>query len=426
MICLVSASLCNSLVGADFALLGPSAFFATGLAVAAAGIWSMSDFRLWKMAAWLAGVILVITWFSRVYWDGGLWSQPTLGELLTMGLFVAAAYAFAVFSVASDRCGNTRPWPDIQQFYNRVVGLLSMQRREFRSALAAQFWAEWRPRGLVLPSIAAAIIAIPTIVLLVGRDAVNDEFEAMLGGTLFMGPLFCGIFVGAFIGNRQGAKDSFTTFMATRPLSDSQLAFVVLRAATKSIMVVWLVLVTGAAVSILGSAALGHHSAALDALKEQLTAMPVWAPPLLVVGSLWLAYAICSWTATLMLTGRQWLFSVVNLVFWGGIIGVFILGNFRLIPSRALPLVQPLVFCGGMALMIVSAYAFLAARQRQFIGQRAVVFAIGFWLPASAIVAVAMWPSTSISAIVLMCGILALSVTPVAAAPLALAWNRHR
>jgi hypothetical protein len=423
---LVSISLCNWLVRADLSLFGPSVFFATGLAVAAAGMWSLLGFCFWRIATWATGAVSLITWFSGVYWDGGLWSHPTRGELLTMGVFVVAAYAFAVVSVASDRCGNTRPWPDLQQIYDRVVGFLSMRRDDFRSALAAQFWAEWRPRGLIVPGIAAVIIAIPTIIILAGRVAANDAFETMLGGALLMGPVFAGIFVGGLIGNRQGGKDSFAAFVATRPLSDPQLAFVVLRAATTSIVAVWLVLVTGALASILGSAALGHHSAELDALTQKLATLPVFYASLALVGSLWLSYTFCSWTATLMLTGRQWLFGVANLLFWGGAIVAFILANFRLVPRAALPFVQPLVFCAGIAVMLVSTYAFVSARQRRFIGQKTIAISVGTWLLLCAIVAVAMWPWTPISAIVLMCGMLALSVAPVAAAPLALAWNRHR
>jgi len=426
LICLASTSSCNWLVEAEFALVGPSVFFATGLAVGVAGIWSLTDFRLWKMAVWAAGAISLTIWFSRSYWDGGLWSRPTLGELLTMGVYVLAAYVFAVVSVASDRCGNTRPWPDIQKVYNRVVDLLSMRRRGFRSALAAQFWAEWRPRGLVMPAIAGAFIAIPTIGLLASRDNTDDAFQAMLGGALLLGPLFTGIFVGAFVGNRQGSKDSFTTFMATRPVSDSQLAFIVLKAAVASVLVTWLVLVTGALVSIFASVALGNHPMAWEALKEQVDGMPVWVPPLLVVGSLWLAYTSCSWTATIMLTGRQWVFATVNLVFWGGIILAFVLGNFGLVPRCALPLVRFLAFCGGIALTLVSAYMFVAARRHRFIGDRAIGTAGGIWLVMCTVIVVALSRENPVSVTVLICGTMALSIAAVAAAPLALAWNRHR
>ena len=248
----------------------------------------------------------------------------------------------------------------------------------------------------------------------------------MLGGALLLGPLFTGIFAGAFVGNRQGRKDSYTTFMATRPVSDSQLAFIVLKAAVASALVTWIVLVTGAMVSIFGSAALGHHPVELEALKEQVAGMPVWVPPLLFAGSLWLAYTSCSWTATLMLTGRQWVFSTVNLVFWGGIILVFVLGKFGLVPRSALPLVRVLAFCGGIILTLVSAYMFAAARRRRHIGHRAVGSAGGIWLVLCAVIVVALSPVMPVSATVLMCGIIALSIAAVAAAPLALAWNRHR
>lgn len=127
-----------------------------------------------------------------------------------------------------------------------------------------------------------------------------------------------------------------------------------------------------------------------------------------------------------MLTGRQWVFSTVNLVFWGGIILVFVLGKFGLVPRSALPLVRVLAFCGGIILTLVSAYMFAAARRRRHIGHRAVGSAGGIWLVLCAVIVVALSPVMPVSATVLMCGIIALSIAAVAAAPLALAWNRHR
>jgi len=403
----VSASVWNGLLGADFALLGPAFFFATGLAVVTSVAWSLADFRVWKIVFCAAGTISLTVWFGRCYWDGGLWSQPTIGELLTMSVFVLAAYAFAVFSVARDRCGETRPWPDIQQLYNRVVELLSIRRRGFRSAPSAHFWFEWRPRGLVVPGIAAVFIGLPVVVLLCQPYAVEGLIEVVLSSGLAMGPLLSGILAGLFMGDRQKGKRGFDAFVATRPIGDSQLAFAVLKATVTSNVVAWLVLLTGILAGALGLVA-RDGPAAFQSFTERLSATPVWAPPLMVISSLWFALALSAWTTTLMLAGRGWFISMMSFLFWATVILIFVVTQCKLVPESAWPFVQVLMLCGGIALTLATAYAFAAARRRGFIGRRAIYFAVGMWLVSSAAVVFAFQSLASHSVIVLMCGILAL------------------
>ena len=247
----------------------------------------------------------------------------------------------------------------------------------------------------------------------------------LLGNGLAIGPLFSGMLTGLFIGDRQKGKRGFDTFVATRPISDPQLAFVVLKATATSTVVAWLVLVTGILVGALGLV-VRDGPAAFQSFTERLNAMPVWAPPLWVISSLWFALVLSAWSTTIILAGRRWFVSSASYVFWGTIILIFVVAKCELAPESTWPLVQTLMLCGGIALTVVTACAFAAARRRGFIGHRAIGSSVGMWLVSSTAVMFALQPLAPLSVIVLMCGILALALAPVAAAPLALSWNRHR
>jgi len=69
---------------------------------------------------------------------------------------------------------------------------------------------------------------------------------------------------------------------------------------------------------------------------------------------------------------------------------------------------------------------FVAARRHRFIGDRAIGTAGGIWLVMCTVIVVALSRENPVSVTVLICGTMALSIAAVAAAPLALAWNRHR
>jgi hypothetical protein len=75
-----------------------------------------------------------------------------------------------------------------------------------------------------------------------------------------------------------------------------------------------------------------------------------------------------------------------------------------------------------------TAWAFVAALRRQFIAWPTLVASLAAWLAAVATLALK-WPLVPGQpplAFALIAGALALAVAPLAAAPLALSWNRHR
>jgi hypothetical protein len=88
------------------------------------------------------------------------------------------------------------------------------------------------------------------------------------------------------------------------------------------------------------------------------------------------------------------------------------------------------VICGaaGAAAVAGTAWAFVAARRRSLVDGVTTLAAAAMWA-AGCTLGVMMLPMTQESPLVaylLGAGFLALAVAPLAAAPLAVAWNRHR
>ena len=89
----------------------------------------------------------------------------------------------------------------------------------------------------------------------------------------------------------------------------------------------------------------------------------------------------------------------------------------------------------GIAGLAGTLWAFCAARCRRLITVPKIWLAVGLWVAMCVVVGYVVWSGNSrpvetskfgLRSIVLVMGLLAMIVAPLACAPLALAWNRHR
>ena len=100
-----------------------------------------------------------------------------------------------------------------------------------------------------------------------------------------------------------------------------------------------------------------------------------------------------------------------------------------LVPEHLIPTVlAALALVVGAVCCVGTATGLLVARRRGLIGINTVWLATGTWLSLSCVVARLLLddPFTKVHQIVFMFGMLSLPLSPLAAAPLAVAWNRHR
>jgi hypothetical protein len=166
----------------------------------------------------------------------------------------------------------------------------------------------------------------------------------------------------------------------------------------------------------------------LPKLQEVFRALGIWAVPIVLGISLLATWASVGLSASLVLAGRSSLLSWVLFVGLGTFLAWVITVNYfiaRELQPQAMALsagVFGFVCLGG------TAWAFSrAVRQRLVRRQTAILCGLG-WLLLCAILFI-VWRDASPHAWLaspFFPGLLALPLAPLATAPLALAWNRHR
>jgi hypothetical protein len=129
-----------------------------------------------------------------------------------------------------------------------------------------------------------------------------------------------------------------------------------------------------------------------------------------------------------MLTGRSRVFTRTLTLGGLGYIAVVLLIKFTLSrPAQAFAF-GALAFAFGAALVVGAVWAFIAARRRQLIAAPTawVSLAIVVLLLTCAALLFPDHPPLPAPSYALIIGLLTLTVVPIAASPLAVAWNRHR
>jgi hypothetical protein len=242
---------------------------------------------------------------------------------------------------------------------------------------------------------------------------ISTVLSSFAGMFVFLSPL-----MGVFLGSSSGGFD-MKAFAATRPLSDSALAAAVLR-----------------------SAAVGVVGAAIVWLAATMATLAVWVPAdWQALRGTWneglvgfhrsygeraLMHLLMYWTAVglgvSLALSRQWF------VCWGGVGSVALLLGFGISLDR-LPrgaatalLILALAVCLGGTVA-----AFVAARRRSLMSRRMLFACLAGYL-ALLVYFYATTPLAEepiINHIPIVC-LTALPFAPLAAAPLALSWNRHR
>jgi len=166
-------------------------------------------------------------------------SIPVLSGLaLALGLL---AFLTGWLGVARQRSGGGARRNAIQACFHRAVDRLPRRRREFRSPAEAQFWAEWRRGGWLLPACVGAVLVVVIAPLswALRHHSINTVW--ILGWTLLL-PVLLAVPVGKGFSKPDVWSQSLSlpVWMAIRPLAAGDFVVAKLKVAALSAAIAWL------------------------------------------------------------------------------------------------------------------------------------------------------------------------------------------
>lgn len=350
---------------------------------------------------------------------------------------IPVAYLAAWYAVARARRGDVPDWrrsvasgfsrtrPFVASGFSRTVA--SSPRRAFHSPAHAQAWFEWRRHGRTLPAMVALVVPIELLLLfLPGNDTAPIVFEILF--IALITPPFMAAFAAA-------ALSTSTPFTATRPLTNVSLIAAKVRMTIWSTLAAWLLVVIFMAAALLLSGRMPVVVERANAGIEVTGAIRGIAVALLLlaafIASTWknLVQSLC-----IGLTGREWLIKSSVLVALAVLIAAFPLADAILRNRQVQSFVWDYLPSILVALVCVkmSAASWVAIRlyDGRLLSDRALVTGAVCWLAAVIVLyGVLEWLAASPTFPRYFLGAIAILEVPLArvsAAPLALAWNRHR
>src|SRR5881396_575059 len=383
-------------------------------------------------------VILAVLWLGTVDSIVLLALRYQASEAVMVAIVapqIPLAFLAARFAVGRARRSEVPDWRGV--FGRLASNAVRARRRDhFPSPARAQAWFEWRRHGGSVPALVGLLLPFELALLWLAKDAPAFVFEIVF--LALITPPFMAAFTG-WTGSKPhpNVSDSYGVppFSATRPLTSAALIAAKLKMAMWSTLAAWLVVLVATPLALEWS---GTWSVVTERARRMNDA--IGTPRAVVFVLLILAgFIVSTWKQLVQslhigLTGRAWivkgsvLLTLTFLILLGPIVE-WIIDT----PSvqRALWNALPLILAGLVGLKM-SAAAWIATRldRSRLLGDRALVAGAACWvLAVLALYGVLVWFfSTPFVAhyLLALIAILAVPLARVSAAPLALAWNRHR
>ena len=346
------------------------------------------------------------------------------------------AYLVARHAVARARRGDVPDWRNM--FVRRPIADVPRNKRvQFSSPARAQAWFERRRVGRSLPGWVGILLPFELALLFLARaDAPALVFYILL--TALLTPLVMAAFVAPAVREANPhVRDSYgmAPFVATRPVTSAALVAAKLRMAIWTTLAAWLLVLVAIPLALTLS---GTWPAVIEPANRAIKA--IGAPRAFVIVLVLFSGLLASTWKQLVqglyigLTGRAWLIKanaallLSFLVIIGPLAEWFMRnGNVRAALWDALPWILAILMCVKM-----SAAARIATRlyHSRLLSDRTLVAGAAVWLVVVlALYALLVWlvDTPLIPRYVLaLIAILAMPLARLSAAPLALAWNRHR
>jgi hypothetical protein len=409
--------------GVDVPVFWPALLAASLLAWTQALTWmpyALPGLRVIITVLWLAAIDAIVMVALNL-------KASELVMLAILAPHVPLAYVTARFAIARARRGDEPDWQPLFLRLGRIA--LPPQRREhFRSSARAQTWLEWRQHGRSLPALVGIVLPFELALLYVLRETPVLVFETLIA--VLSTPPLLAVFAAATV-----SGSNMTRFIATRPLTSASLIAAKLKVTIWSTLAAWLLVLVATPPALKLSGTLPLVIERMHRLVAVVGAPHAAVAVLLVFAALLAA----TWKQLVQslyigMSGREWLVKgsvFIALAFLCLVVPVahWVITNKRLIAL--------LWNAGGWILAILvcvklAAAASIAIRlyDKQLLTDRALVLGALFWCgTVFAVYGILAWtfPEVLIRRYALaLVAIIAVPLARLSAAPLALAWNRHR
>ncbi len=387
----------------------------------------------------LAGVRVVVTVLWLVVLDAVVLlamyfkvSEPMMLAMLAPQL--PLAYLVARYAVARARRGDVPDWRP--RFWRASVTVVTAPGAGFASPARAQRWFEWRRQGRTLPALVGIVLPFELALFWIARGAPVLLLE-LLVLALLTPPLLASFTATTVSKANPDARDSYamSPFIATRPLSCAGLIAPKLAMAIWSTLVTWLLVVVAIPLALAWS---GHWPLVSERASRLVEL--VGMPRTIVFALLVFAGLIASTWRQLVqslyigLTGREWIGRVISMVLLAGVVCLSPVAQWIIDHKGAqarLFTALPAILAGLVTVKMLAA-AWVAARLTRsgLVSERTLVRgAVGWVALVFALYGVLVWMLSGplvARYLLLLVAILSVPLVRLSAAPLALAWNRHR
>jgi hypothetical protein len=317
------------------------------------------------------------------------------------------------------------------------LGRLLARRRPFASPMSAQTWYEWRHHGWSLPVLVAFVLPFALALLFLDRTA--PAFVIISLAVVALTPPIMASFVASTVrrpGGQRADDYGLPPFLATRPLTSAALIAAKLRVSVASTVIAWVLVIAAVPLALVLSDTWPTVIEGARDLRDLIGLPRALVITVLAV----LALVATTWKRLVTslyigLSGRPWLIRTnigVTLVVLVAAIPVvqWIGSNTLEIMIRTFDVVPQVA--AVLVVMKIASVGWIATRldRTRLLEPRILVSAAMLWLATVLLLyAVLAWigdtPHIPRHGILLV-AILAIPLTRLSAAPLALALNRHR
>ena len=416
----------------DVPVIWPALLAASLLAWTQALTWMpypLPGLRVVVTVLWLAAIDSVVMLELR-------YKAPETVMLAILAPHVPLAYLAARFAVARARRGDVPNWREIFARRGESADALPRRRDHFPSAGRAQMWFEWRRVGRSLPAMVGIVLPFELALLFIFRETPVIVFEILIG--VLLTPPFMAVFAAATVRkSNPDRSDSYgvTPFVATRPMTSASLIAARLKATIGSTLAAWLLVLAEIPLAL----KLSHTLPLVIEWTRQLTDA-VGTPRAIAIVLLGFSALMASTWKQLVqslyigLSGREWVvktsvFLALSFLATIGPLALWIVRNRGVMAAlwNAFPSILAVLVCVKLS---AAAWIAIRLRDRRLLSDRTLVIGAACWDGiVFALYGLLAWilPALLIRrSLLALVAILAVPLVRLSAAPLALAWNRHR